>query len=51
MAHPSKTSEFTPVLIVELVLLDFSFLCNILWIVDCPFSFGHCVVCSSIDGF
>ena len=51
MAHPSKTPEFTPVFLVELVLLDFSFLCNILWIVDCPFSFCHCVVCSSIDGF
>jgi hypothetical protein len=29
----------------------FSFLCNALWIVVCPFSFGHCIVCPSIYCF
>ncbi len=30
----------------------FSFLCSVLYIIVCPFSFGHCIVCPiSIDGF
>ena len=26
----------------------FRFLCSVLWIIDCPFPFGHCIVCSSV---
>jgi hypothetical protein len=29
----------------------FRFLCNILYIIDCPFSFSHCIVCPSIYDF
>ena len=25
--------------------LSFSFLCSVLYILVCPFSFGHCIVC------
>jgi hypothetical protein len=35
--HPSGVRE-APSLV---------FLCNVLWIIVCPFSFGHCVVCPS----
>ena len=32
--------------------LSFSFLCTVLYILVCPFSFGHCIVCPiSIYGF
>ena len=29
----------------------FSFLCNVLWIIVCPFALGHCAVCPSIYRF
>jgi hypothetical protein len=42
----------SPRFLVELALLDLYLYVYVLWIVICPFSFGHCVVCSSsIYGF
>jgi len=44
--------EFTPCFYWGSCNSIFSFMCNVLKIVVCPFSFGHCVVCSSsINGF
>jgi hypothetical protein len=40
----NKTFDF------DLIGLTISYVC-VLYIVVCPFSFGHCVVCSSIYGF
>ena len=44
---PSGAPEFTPSILWCLCCSIFSFMCNVLQIVVCPFSFGHCVVCSS----
>ena len=50
-ANLSGSPEFTPSCKRGSYCSIFSFLCNALWIVVCPFSFGHCVVCPSIYGF
>jgi hypothetical protein len=50
-AHLSGAPEFTLSFKWGSRCSIFSFLCNALWIVVCPFSFGHCVVCPSIYGF
>jgi hypothetical protein len=44
--YPSE-APFTPV--VSGCYLIFSFLCNILYIIVCSFSFDRCIVCSSFD--
>jgi hypothetical protein len=50
-AYLSGAPEFTPSFTWGSCCSIFSFLCNIFWIVVCPFSFGHGVVCPSIYGF
>jgi hypothetical protein len=48
-AYPSGALEFTPRFLVGFVLLDLSFVCFVDRCLSfCTFSFGHCVVCSSI---
>ena len=48
----SGAPEFTPGLQWGSCYSIFSFMCNVLQIFVCPFSFGHCIVCcSSIYGF
>ena len=45
--YPSVAPEFTPWFSVGFLLLNLQFYVYVLQIIDCPFSFGHCVVCSS----
>jgi hypothetical protein len=47
-AHPSGSPEFTPVFQLGSNCSIFSFLCSILYIIVCSFSFGHCNVCPSL---
>ena len=50
-AFLSGAPEFTPSCKWGSCCPIFSFLYNASWIVVCPFSFGHCIVCPSIYGF
>ena len=44
---PSEAPEFTPGFQWRSCCSFFSFLCRVLQISVCPFSFGHCLVCPS----
>ena len=46
-AYPSRAPEFNPDFQWGSCYSICSFLCGVLWIVVCPYSFGHCVVCPS----
>ena len=48
---PSRAPEFTPGYLWGSCCSIFSFLCNVLLIIICLFSVGHCIVCPSIYGF
>jgi hypothetical protein len=44
-----NTHEFTPRFLVSSCCSIFSFLCSVLYIIVCPFSLSHCVVCPSLN--
>jgi hypothetical protein len=47
-SHPVRAHEFTPGFKWGSCYSVISFQCNVLYIVVCTFSFGHCVVCPSL---
>ena len=49
--YPFRTPELPRVFRVGSCCSVFSFLCRVLYIIVCPFSFCHCIVCLSMYGF
>jgi hypothetical protein len=48
-AYPKEAHEFIPGF-CEIHVAQSSFLCSVSWIIICPLSFGHYMVCLSING-
>jgi hypothetical protein len=47
--YPKEAHEFTPVF-YEIHVAQSSFLCSAFWIIICPHSLGHYMVCISTNG-
>jgi hypothetical protein len=48
-AYPKEAHEFIPGF-CEIYVAQFSFLCSVSWIIICPLSFDHYMVCLSTNG-
>jgi hypothetical protein len=47
--YPTRAFQFIPRLCMYRVVQT-NFLCSVVWIIVCPFVFGHCSVCLFVFG-